>query len=151
MTKNYPLVLSLKPTVWFGLLISVVRGFIGLWHFNATVSTTGREMPVLWYVAAWLAYFTTPAFALTLLFRYRIVTPTIPVAYLAYDLLTGPFTGKGVDGHYPGLIVVVWPAMLVLIGVIAGVEIAVKSIFLNGGSNNLILRKTISLLRRPFR
>lgn len=108
----------------FGVALCVVVGFVGLYHCKKTTTGGSRTGDVL----VWLAYFSTPATALVLLFRYGTVSPLLAVLALAYRLLTDPSLGGGPDGYYPGLIIVVWPTMLVLSGLLAGTEAVVKGV-----------------------
>jgi hypothetical protein len=68
-----------------------------------------------------------PWLPLQLFSWYGLVLPLVAPLFLTYGLLTT--TPSGPDGAYPGRIVVLWPASLVAIAVLAGLDVVLSVVW----------------------
>jgi hypothetical protein len=68
-----------------------------------------------------------PWLPLQLFSWYGLVLPLVVPLFLTYGLLTT--TPSGPDGAYPGRIVVLWPASLVAIAVLAGLDVVLSVVW----------------------
>ncbi|WP_372913140.1 hypothetical protein [Salinigranum sp.] len=104
--------------------LCVAVGVAGVAHYHRT---TSAEWPSVGHCLVFAAYASVPWLPLQLFSVYTLVLPLVVPLFLAYGILTT--TPSGPDGAYPGRIVVLWPASLVAIAVLAGVDVVLSVVW----------------------